>query len=263
MSFSFTSARLARILAPQREPVCVAPFADNDCQRGERDVMSNRKASGPMTRGEVLLVSEHPVLRAGLRACMKSARDLTCVGETTTAKVTASAIAKTKPDLMLLDLTPPTNIGLSFIKDLLIFHPQLQILILSTQDESIHAEHALRAGAKGYVMEQSGCDNILKAIRHVLSGRIYLSPDISEKLLMEYTAHGKHPSSPLAALTEREFEVFQFIAQGKSTRQIAEQIHLSEKTVAVHRNHIRNKLKLGSPSELLQFAIRWQDSKPD
>ncbi len=220
--------------------------------------MVNRGKLLGVARDELLVVSEHPLLVAGVRACVKGTKDL-ALREAGSAQEGMAALARSVPDLLLLDLTPPTGLSLGFARDALNLTGSLPVLIVSTHDEAIFAERALRVGAKGYVMEQAGCEALLRAIRHVLAGHIYASPDIAERLLMAYARKPAAVASPLATLSEREFEVFQFVGQGKSNGEIARFMHLSAKTVAAHRNHIRRKLALRSPAELVRFAINFQE----
>ena len=222
--------------------------------------MANRGKllGGYSGRRQLLVLSEHPLLVAGVRACIRATRDLTLF-DASTAQNAMAFLTKSSTDLLLLDLTPPTSLSVGFARDALNSAPSLPILVVSTHDESFFAERALRAGAKGYVMEQSGCETLVRAIRHVLAGHIYASPNIAEKLLMAYTRKSPAMASPLSTLSEREFEVFQFVGQGKSNGEIARFMHLSAKTVAAHRNHIRTKLALRSPAELVRFAINFQE----
>jgi DNA-binding NarL/FixJ family response regulator len=223
--------------------------------------MSKRvRATTSVAGHRILLVSEHPVFLAGMRACLRRLPGI-FLHEVTAARPVFDAATKIRPDLVVIDLTPPTQLSFSFIKDLLSFHPHIQVLVFSTQDEQIFAERAIRSGARGYVMERAGCEALLKAARQVLAGHLYLSAAMSEELLLHYTARSSDRNSPVAALSQREFEVFALLGQGRSSREIAHQMHLSEKTIAVHRNHIRTKLNLRTPAELMQYAVRWQESK--
>ena len=129
-------------------------------------------------------------------------------------------------------------------------------------DEVIYAERVLRAGARGYIMKEAGGENLLAAIRQVLRGEVYVSPRISTRLLENVTARRpRNSSSPIEKLSDREFEVFQLIGQGKSTRDIAAQLHLSSKTVDVHRSHIKEKLELKDSTELVRHAVRWWETQ--
>jgi DNA-binding NarL/FixJ family response regulator len=152
----------------------------------------------------------------------------------------------------------PGRSGLEFIKDLIALRPDLPILVISMHDEVVYAERCLRAGARGYVMKESGSENLLAALRRVISGQIHVSIGVSESILRNLSARKPRGSgSPIQALRDREFEVFQLVGQGKSTRDIAAQLHLSPKTVDVHRGHIREKLGLKDVTALLRHAVQW------
>jgi DNA-binding NarL/FixJ family response regulator len=156
----------------------------------------------------------------------------------------------------------PGRSGLEFIKDLLALHPELLILVVSMHDEAIYAERALRAGARGYIMKEAGGENLLAAIRQILSGQVYVSPNMSARILDLFS--GRKPrgaNSVFEKLTDREFQVFQLIGEGKSTREIAAQFSLSPKTVDVHRGHIKEKLELKDNTALVRHAVRWIETK--
>jgi DNA-binding NarL/FixJ family response regulator len=209
-------------------------------------------------RARIAILSEHPLICGGVRECLKASREFAFAGELSDAREVRSFIAMHRPDLLLLDLSPPTSLCFTTLKDLAKLFPLLPMLILSTEDESLYAERGLQAGAKGYVMEQGGCGPLMEAIRCVLSEQLYLSRDLAQMILRKTAGQGAQSASgPLDILTEREFDIFQLIGHAKATREIAARLYLSPKTVAVHRNHIRNKLRLRTGAELVQFAIRF------
>jgi DNA-binding NarL/FixJ family response regulator len=210
----------------------------------------------------VLLVDDHPFMRAGLAQLIDRQADLAVCGEAGSPAEAFQVIAKTKPDLILTDLTMPGRSGLEFIKDLLAAEPKLAVLVVSMHDELVYAERALRAGARGYIMKEAGGENLLAAIRQVLRGEVYVSPRMSARILAAMSgAKPRGSSSPIEKLSDREFEVFQLIGQGKSTRDIAAQLHLSPKTVDVHRGHIKEKLELKDATALIRHAVRWVETQ--
>ena len=163
---------------------------------------------------------------------------------------------------MLADITLPDKNGIELIKDLQALHPELPVLVISMHDESLFAERVLRAGGRGYVMKQEGGKKLMLAVRQVLSGQIYVSEKMSAKILEKFSGRRSEASrSPIEGLTDREFEVLQLIGQGKGTRQIAQLLHLSVKTVEVHRLHIKDKLKLEDAPSLVLYAIRWVEAQ--
>ena len=219
-------------------------------------------AAAAPVRHRILLVDDHPFMRAGLAQLIDHQPDMMVCGEAGNPVEAMQAVVSTKPDLVLSDLTMPGRSGLEFIKDLRAAHENLAILVVSMHDESVFAERSLRAGARGYIMKEAGGENLLAAIRQILRGEVYVSPRMSARILEGLS--GSRPrgsSSPIEKLTDREFEVFQLIGQGKSTRDIAEQLHLSQKTVDVHRANIREKLELTDVTALIRHAVRWVETQ--
>jgi len=213
-------------------------------------------------RRRVLLIDDHPFMRAGLAQLINAQPDLVVCGEAGNPAAAFQSLAKIKPELVLSDLTMPGRSGLEFIKDLKAALPDLIVLVVSMHDEVVFAERALRAGARGYIMKEAGGENLLAAIRQVLSGEVYVSPRMSSQILNNLsTRRPRGSTSPIEQLTDREFEVFQLIGQGKSTRDLAEQLHLSSKTVDVHRSHIKEKLGLKDATALIRHAVRWVETQ--
>ena len=202
------------------------------------------------------------MMRQGLVQLINNEPDLEVNGESETAEQALSLIEQSLPDLILADISLTGKSGLELIKDVQAMHRNLPVLVISMHDESLYAERVLRAGGRGYIMKQEGGKQIMQAIRHVLSGQIYVSPKMSGKILELFSGHrAESASSSVEGLTDREFEVFQLIGRGKGTRQIAEQLHLSVKTVEVHRQHIKEKLKLTDAPALARYAVRWAESQ--
>jgi DNA-binding NarL/FixJ family response regulator len=219
-------------------------------------------APSAQPRRRILLVDDHPFMRAGLAQLIDRQADMMVCGEAGNPGEALQALAQTRPDLVLSDLTMPGRSGLEFIKDLRAAHETLAILVVSMHDESVFAERALRAGARGYIMKEAGGENLLSAIRQVLRGEIYVSPRMSARILENLSgARPRGSKSPIEKLTDREFEVFQLIGLGKSTRDIATQLHLSTKTVDVHRANIKEKLKLTDATALIRHAVRWVETQ--
>ncbi len=211
---------------------------------------------------KVLIVDDHPIMRQGLAQLVNNEPDMTVCGEAENAPQALDLIDKTKPDLALIDITLPGKNGLELIKDIQAMFPGLAILVISMHDESLYAERVLRAGGRGYIMKQEGGKMLLQAIRQVLEGKIYVSEKISAKILEIFSGRRSETSnSPMERLTDREFEVFQMIGQGLATREIADHLHLSVKTVEVHRANIKEKLTLKNAPELIRYAVRWVESQ--
>ena len=210
----------------------------------------------------ILIVDDHPMMRQGLAQLIGEEADLTVCGVAEKASQALTAVGKLKPDLVLADISLPDKSGLELIKDLRAIQPGLVVLVISMHDESLYAERVLRAGGRGYIMKQEGGKKLMAAIRQVLSGQIYVSEKISARILEGFSGQrAAAGSSPVDKLSDRELEVFQLIGEGIGTREIATQLHLSVKTVEVHRAHIKEKLGLNTAPELVRFAVRWVETK--
>lgn len=226
--------------------------------------MAERKRTQPTPQfKKILLVDDHPLMRRGQADLLSREPDLMVCGEAGTAREAMEAIPKLKPDLVLMDMTLPDKDGLELLKDIQAVHPGLPVLAMSMQDESLYAARVLRAGGRGYVMKGAGSDDQLaNAIRTVLSGQIAVSPRVSAKILESVaTPSGKVGDGPETKLSDREMEVMRLFGEGWSTDEIAQRLHLSPKTVDVHRMHIKEKLGLKTTPEFTRFAIRWVASQ--
>ena len=223
---------------------------------------SKGHAEGRKGKIKVLLVDDHPIVRQGLAELIRQEIDMVVCGDAEDAPGALKAIAELNPDIVVADLTLRETSGLDLIKDVRIRHPQLPVLVLSMHDEAFYAERALRAGARGYVMKEDATEKVLTAIRRIVRGEIYLSDKIASRML-DKLVRGTTQSAefPVQQLSDRELEVFELIGQGQGTRQIAERLHLSTKTIESHRENIKRKLKLENAVELLQQAIQWVQSE--
>ncbi len=204
---------------------------------------------------KIFVVDDHPMMREGLRSIINLEPDLTVCDEADNARKAMTQIEKTGPDLALVDITLPDKSGLELIKELKARCPALPILAISMHDESLYAERILRAGAKGYINKHQPPAELLKAIRQVLAGHLYMSQEISETFLKRFSRGASSSRSPLEILTDREFEIFQLLGKGHSAKEIAQQLRLSDKTVAVHNANIRQKLKIKTTSQLIRLAV--------
>jgi DNA-binding NarL/FixJ family response regulator len=210
----------------------------------------------------LLIVDDHPMMRTGLAQLIDNEGDLKVCAEADNAGQALNAVAKNNFDLALVDISLPDKNGLELIKDLRTLNPELPILVVSMHDEMIYAERVLRAGARGYIMKQEGGQKFLQAIRQVLAGQVFVSAKMSARILENFSGRTTESStSPVRRLSDREFEVFQLIGQGVGTGDIATRLHLSVKTVEVHRANIKQKLNLSTATELVRFAVRWLDSQ--
>jgi DNA-binding NarL/FixJ family response regulator len=212
----------------------------------------------PGARKRILVVDDHPIVRQGLALLINREPDLVVCGEAEEATGAMHVLANAHPDVLIVDISLNGPDGLDLLKTIRTTHPVLPVLILSMHDESIYAERALRAGANGYIMKQEATEKVLVAVRRILSGEIYVSDRVANKMLKHYiTGSGTLRNSSIADLSDRELEVFRLIGEGHGTRQIADELHLSIKTVESYQAHIKEKLSLRSSRELMQRAIQW------
>jgi DNA-binding NarL/FixJ family response regulator len=210
---------------------------------------------------KLFILDDHPMMREGLAQLINHEKDLTVCGDAGTASDLESAITRLKPDLLLADISLPEKNGIEVIKDVQVLFPNLPVLVISMHDESLYAERVLRAGGRGYIMKQEGGRKLMEAIRQVLSGKIYVSEQISGRILESLSNRiDQAGRRPMENLTDREFEVLQLLGQGKGTTEIAQQLHVSNKTIEAHRANIKRKLDLQTGPELVRYAVRWVES---
>lgn len=209
----------------------------------------------------ILIVDDHPIVRRGLAALIEAEADLAVHDTVATCQEALAAIGAREPGLAIVDLVLADGDGLDLIKTIRTRHPGVRSLVLSMHDEAAYAERALRAGARGYVSKQGLDDAVLVAIRCVLGGEMYMSDALARLLAGKYAGGGTLDSgSILDRLSNRELQVFRLIGEGRSTRQVAESLRRSVKTVESHLEHIKNKLAIGSAAELARCAARWVDT---
>lgn len=204
----------------------------------------------------ILIVEDHPMTRLGICTWICNEPDLNICAEVASAEQAIKTVSKKEPDLVLTDLTLPGKNGIELIKDIQALNPNLPVLVISMHQESLYAERAIRAGARGYIMKGEDGEQMLKAIRCVLKGKIYLSEQMSERIL-EQLNRKKFSLRGMKELSDREFEVFELIGHGCSTLAIANQLGVSVKTVDTHRARIKAKLKIKSLPKLISYASQW------
>jgi len=210
----------------------------------------------------VFLVDDHPLVREWLANLIDQQPDLTVCGEAGSAAAALTAIAAARPDVAIVDITLGGRSGLDLIKDLKLMHPSVAVLVLSMHDEALYAERALRAGARGYIMKREVTRKVVLAIRRVQQGRVYLSEQqathLAEKLVTGATDASE---SPVTRLSDRELEIFRLVGQGRATREIAEALLLSAKTVQAYYVRIKEKLGVTNANELMREAVRWVEGQ--
>jgi DNA-binding NarL/FixJ family response regulator len=215
-------------------------------------------AARELSKKRIFIVEDHPIFRHGLVQLINGEPDLEVVGDASSAPQAMSALREKEADVVILDVSLRGANGIELLKHLRAEHRTLPMLVLSMHDESLYALRALRAGASGYLMKRETPEVLLAALRKVAAGEIYVSANFGEELIFKVVRGSETGgSTALDSLTDREIEVLQLVGEGRSSRQIADELHLSTKTIESHRLHIKEKLGLHSANELVRFAVDW------
>ena len=210
----------------------------------------------------IYIVDDHPLVRQGLSQIIANEDDMEICGEAEDSPSAMTGVGETQPDAVIVDISLKGNNGLELIKNLKAIHEEIPILVFSMHDESIYAQRALRAGAKAYVMKKEPSEKIVEAIHKIIKGEIYVSASVADQVLHQIVNGPNNAStSPVDRLTDRELEVVQLIGRGLSSREIAESLNLSVKTIESHRAHVKEKLSLRNATELVQFSVQWVDQQ--
>ena len=228
---------------------------------GHATTKTTASASGVATKRRprrVLIVDDHPIVRQGLRRLIDQEEDLDVCAEAETVREARAAIREHRPDAIIVDISLKQGDGLELVRDVRAQYPTLPILVLSMHDETIYAERMLSAGASGYIMKQAASEQFLVAVRRVLDGGIYVSETVSNTMIQRFTS-GNPPvaANPIDRLSNREIQILHLIGKGLSTRETAEALDLSIKTVESHRQRIKKKLTLTTGTQLVQYAVNW------
>lgn len=228
-------------------------------------IMKTESASANKTekapaQASVYLIDDHPVIVQGISMLINAEPDMRVAGSSASWTTALKEIEKLKPDVVVLDITLASANGVEVLKNLKVHFPDQKVLMLSMHDENLYATRSMKAGAWGYLMKASATEEVVSAIRQILRGEIYLSPDMSKRMMSQLVGRGRDGNaSPLEALSDRELEVYEMVGEGLTTRKIAERLHLSVKTIETHKSHLKEKLGLETANELVQHAIQ---SKP-
>jgi DNA-binding NarL/FixJ family response regulator len=220
----------------------------------------SRKNSQPNGRSKVFVVDDHPLVREGLANLINQQNDLSVCGEAEDSAGALAGIADKEPNVALIDISLKNESGLELVKDLEERFPLVALIVLSMHDEALYAERALRAGAKGYVMKRETGKSVLTAIRRVLAGDVYVSERVVTAMAKRMGSSRKAAAEPVERLSDRELEIFRLLGQGRTTSQIADDLHLSLKTVQAYCARAKEKFGVNSLGELLRAAIRWEDA---
>jgi DNA-binding NarL/FixJ family response regulator len=222
----------------------------------------NAKINSGTGPKRIFILDDHPMTREGLSGLLGRETGLSICGAAGTVAQAHELVNSLKPDLVITDISLPDKSGMEFVREMKRFHPGVPVLVVSMHDEMIYAERLLQAGAVGYVMKSEDGGKLVEAVRRVLGGEIYVSRKLSESVLIRsVNRRAQQPQTPIAGLTEREFDVFQLIGQGLDTKAIAKQLHISGKTVETHRGNLRRKLKQETSTKLASYAVRWASAK--
>jgi DNA-binding NarL/FixJ family response regulator len=223
--------------------------------------MNSNPSANAGRKSRVFLVDDHPRVREGLANLINGQNDLIVCGEAEDSAGAISGIAKTRPDVALVDISLKNESGLELVKNLDSQFPLVAWIVLSMHDEALYAERALRAGARGYVMKRESTKSVLASIRRVMEGGVYVSERVVNSMARRFSSSPKRvESSPVERLSDRELEIFRLLGQGRTTAQIAEDLHLSLKTVQAYCARAKEKFGVSSLGELLRAAIRWEDA---
>ena len=215
-----------------------------------------------MSKTKILLVDDHPLVREGLANLVHQQPDLEVCGEAASQPQALQLMAAVLPDVAIVDLSLENGSGLELMKSIKAMHPSVVMLAVSMHDESLYAERALRAGARGYLMKREAAKKVVQGIRAVLAGQLFVSEKISAMMAERFVEGRTAGASPMDLLSDRELEVFQLIGRGQSTRQIADHLHVGFKTVQAYCARIKEKLQLANATELLRAAMQWSDQQP-
>ncbi len=219
--------------------------------------MSNR--TNP---AKIVIVDDHPMVREGLTLRMSTQPDLKVCGEAATEEEALALVREINPDLVLIDISLKSGNGIELVKQIKSRHPAVKMLVVSGFQESLYAERALRAGALGYLNKQESNDKVLEAIRTVLTGKRYFSPEITQRLIHQALGGTDEKKSPIGNLTDREVEIFRMIGEGLTTGAIASRLFLSTHTIDTHRENIKRKLDMKNAGELTRAAVQWVLESP-
>jgi len=219
--------------------------------------MPTSKTTPSKRTTRILIVDDHPIVRRGLKELISHSADLEVCGEAADLADALQQVKETRPDLVVVDISLKSGSGIELIKQIKAMAPHIKMLVSSVYDESLYAERALRAGAMGYINKEEALDNIIGAIRQVLSGRVYLSGEMTSRMLHRSLGGEKSERSSIETLSSRELEIFELIGRGFTTSQIASKLYRSIKTIEAHRESIKLKLNLTNSAQLARNAVQW------
>ena len=258
-----SAARKKKTTAVETPAQQEKPQQSENQQEPQHEQTDNGPTEATSQKRRIFILDDHPLFRLGIKQLIGGEQDLFVCGEASNAIEAFNSVLRLKPELITADISLAESAnGIEFIKNIKAHLPRVRILVISMYDELLYAMRALRAGAHGYIMKSEALDHVIEAIRIVLSGKVYTSPGFNDHLISQLV-QGEQSSaeSPVEQLTDRELEVLHLIGLGHGTRQIAEELRLSPKTVETHRMKIREKLDVQSSTELVRFAVQWVEQQ--
>jgi DNA-binding NarL/FixJ family response regulator len=218
----------------------------------------NQTAQTGTAAARIVLVDDHPIVREGYQQLISQQPDLEVCGMAGDSQDALREVERTQPDLVLVDISLKSGNGLELCKQIRVRFPETKVLVASMHEESLFAERVLRAGAMGYINKDETTGKLIEAIRRVLSGKIYLSDAMKDRMLCRAVGSEHYnQESPIDTLSDRELEVFEFIGRGVTIRSIAERLNLSPKTVESYRENLKAKLNVENSAELTRHAVQW------
>lgn len=252
-----SSADTTTLLTPMTKTFASGNLNDTEI------LAANPESLEPGEKRRVLIVDDHPIFRDGISQLINHEPDLMVCGGVSSAPQALSAVEELGPDMLIVDISIQGTNGIELVKAIRAQRPEMPMLVVSMHDESIYAERALRAGARGYIMKAEPSEKVIAAIKRILDGGLYLSDAMGGQLLNTFLVgrSDKAGVSAVGQLSDRELEVFHALGEGKGTREIAESLNLSIKTVETHRAHIKEKLKIRTANELIRAAVEWVNSE--
>ncbi len=230
----------------------------------KKEVLLSKALLARGRKASILIVDDHPIFRDGLAQLINKEDDLFVAGEADNAPDAIRLLDEINPDLVIVDIMLRESCGIDLVKEINRRRVNVPVLVLSMHDESIFVDRVLKAGAKGYIAKRETTHKVVDAIHQVFNGKVYVSDSMMDNILNRYIRNGTDVnSSPVEALSSREFEVFNLIGQGLTNRQIADMLRVSNKTISTYRERIKNKLNLGSAAELSRYAMRSVETEND
>lgn len=216
------------------------------------------ESTGQTDHIDLLLIDDHPTVRSAIRSAAEDALDITVVGEAESSEEAFPLLEEKEPDVAIVDLSLSDGHGFDLLDNLQVHSPNTESLVFSMYDETVYANRVLQAGASGYLMKAASTSEVLRAVRHVHEGGVYLSETMTEQVLGKMVENqGEGERFPIDELTDRELQVFQMLGQGITLSEIADRLNLARKTVETYRRRAKEKLGVENAEKVVAFAARW------